>query len=255
MSDSFWNGKVVVVTGASAGIGEKLAIELGGRGSSLVLAARRGPLLSDVAARAGAPVETVVADVTVRADVERIARRALDRFSRVDVWINNAGRAITKKTQDLTDEDLDIMMRDNVKSALYGVQAILPHYMDRGRGHIVNVSSMLGRTPFAPIRSAYCAAKHALNSLTENLRMDLAASHPGIAVVCVMPGVVATDFGKNAIGGGPDSRALPGAQAPEEVARIIADRIGEGRLDVYMNDGMLDRVLGYYRDLADKRQA
>ena len=89
---------------------------------------------------------------------------------------------------------------------------MLPHYKARGTGHIINISSLLGRVPIAPVRSAYAASKHALNALTACLRMDLAESHPGIHVSTVSPGVVATDFGVNSLGGGHDSRAIPGAQ-------------------------------------------
>ena len=86
------------------------------------------------------------------------------------------------------------MMTVNVKSALYGMQAIAPHFIARGRGQIVNVSSMLSRVPFATFRSAYNAAKAALNALTANARVDLARAHPGIQVTLVMPGLVRTEF-------------------------------------------------------------
>jgi NADP-dependent 3-hydroxy acid dehydrogenase YdfG len=252
MSSPFdWKTQVVVITGASAGIGAALAREIGRRGGSLVLAARRRAELEEVARASGAPAAVVVADVTRRDDVQAVAKSALDRFGHVDVWVNNAGRGITRFFMELTDEDVDAMVRDNVKSALYGMQTIVPHFKERKQGHIVNVSTMLARTPFAPIRSAYCAAKHALNSLGETLRMELAKEYPEVRIACVMPGVVATDFGLNALGGGPDSRALPGAQAVEEVATIIADAI-EARCngDVYMRPEALQRVLDYYRGLA-----
>ena len=122
--------------------------------------------------------------------------------------------------QPAADEDLDAMMLVNVKSALYGMQAVLPHFRARGRGHIINVSSMLGRIPFAAQRSAYSASKHALNSLTANLRMELRGT-PAIHVSSVHPGIVATEFGLNALHGGADSRAFPGAQTALEVAEVI----------------------------------
>jgi NADP-dependent 3-hydroxy acid dehydrogenase YdfG len=246
-----WKGRVVVVTGASGGIGASLAREVGRRGGSVVLAARRLPELEAVAREIAAPTAVVRTDVTRRADVQELARAAVARFGHVDAWVNNAGRAISKSALDLTDEDLDTMILDNVKSALYGMQAIVPHFKERGSGHIVNVSSMLSRTPFAPFRSAYSAAKHALNSLTENVRMDLAKDYPGIIVTCTLPGVVATEFGKNALGGGPDSRTLPNAQAPEEIASVIADAIAEKKNgDVYTFPGALDRIVKYVTDLA-----
>jgi len=91
------------------------------------------------------------------------ARAALAKFGHIDVWVNNAGRGISRLVSELTDEDIDEMMLVNVKSALYGMQAVLAHFGERGSGRIINVSSMLGRVPFAPIRSAYPASKHALN--------------------------------------------------------------------------------------------
>ena len=238
--------KTIVITGASAGIGAALARHLGRQGHQLVLAARRGPELERVAAECETVTEVVVADVRRRGDVERLRDAALRRFAHVDVWVNNAGRGITRPASQLTDEDFDEMMRVNVKSALYGMQAVLPHFKERGRGHIINVSSMLSRMPFAPARSAYTAAKHALNGLTASLRMELRSTHPGIRVSIVMPGVVATEFGVHALGGGPDSRALPYAQPVEEIAQVLVDVIREPRADVYTRPGMRDQVAAYF---------
>ena len=139
--------RIVVVTGASAGIGEAIAMELGRRGDSLVLAARTADALERVASQAGTRTHIVTADVTRRADVERIRDEAIRAFGRVDVWINNAGKGILRPVLELTDDDLDEMIDVNVKSALYGMQAIAPHFMERGSGHIVNISSFLARVP------------------------------------------------------------------------------------------------------------
>jgi len=239
--------KIVVITGASAGIGAALSELIGRKGGRPVLAARREPELRQVAARSGAEALPVVADVTRREDVQRVLDAALARFGQVDVWVNNAGRGITRLVSELTDEDLDEMMRVNVKSALYGMQAVLPHFQSRGSGHLINVSSMLGRVPSVPLRSAYNAAKHALNALTANLRMELRERHPGLHVSTVMPGPVATDFGLNALGGGPDSRRIPFAQTAEEVAAVIAELIQHPRAaDVYTRPEFHQQVLGYY---------
>lgn len=224
---------VVVITGASAGIGAELARQLGAQGRRVVLVARRERELNEVAAAAGGSALPVVADVTKRADMQRVVATALERFGQIDVWINNAGRGISRQVSELTDDDLDEMMLVNVKSVLYGVQSVLPHFKERKRGHIINISSMLGRVPLAPFRSAYSASKHALNSLTANLRMELRAEYPQIHVSTVLPGVVATEFGLNARHGGVDSRKLPGGQSPEEVAAVIAGVIETPRADVY----------------------
>jgi NADP-dependent 3-hydroxy acid dehydrogenase YdfG len=251
MSAFDWKSQVVVVTGASAGIGASLARELGKRGAQVVLAARRADKLAEVARAAGEGHLTVTADVTRREDVARIASAAIDCFGHVDTWISNAGRGITRTVLELTDDDVDAMMRDNVKSVLYGMQVIVPHFKEQKRGHIINVSSMLGRVPFAPIRSAYCAAKAAMGSLTETMRNDLAKDFPEVRVTCFYPGVVHTDFGRNALGGGPDSRSFPGAQTPEEIATLLADVIEHRRGgDVYSRPEAAERVLGYLRDLA-----
>jgi NAD(P)-dependent dehydrogenase (short-subunit alcohol dehydrogenase family) len=248
MANDF-QGEVVVVTGASAGVGAALSAELARRGARLVLVARRRERLLQVAEAIGG-AEVVVADVGRRADVVAARDAALARFGRIDAWVNNAGRGMTRNVEDLEDDDLDRMMRDNLKSALYGMQAALPPMKAQGRGTLVNVSSMLGRVPFATSRAAYSAAKAALNSLTESLRLDLAREHPGIRVLLVLPGVVATDFGANAVFGGPDSRTLPGAQPVDEVARIVADAMRGGPADVYTRADGLDHALGYLRGLA-----
>jgi NADP-dependent 3-hydroxy acid dehydrogenase YdfG len=251
-----WKEEVVVITGASSGIGAALARDVGRRGGSTVIAARRAEKLAEVAASTGARCVVVPADVTRREDVAQILEVALERFGRVDVWVNNAGRGITRTVEELTDDDLDVMFRDNVKSALYGMQTVLPHFKKRRRGHLVNVSSMLARIPYASFRSAYSASKHALNSLTENVRMDLAKDFPDVRVTCVMPGVVMTDFGLNALGGGVDSRSLPGGQTAEQVAAIMADAIERGRGgDVYTGLGALERVVQYLSDLAAERSS
>jgi NADP-dependent 3-hydroxy acid dehydrogenase YdfG len=238
--------KVIVITGASGGIGAHAARLAAARGARLVLAARREPELRAVAAECGAEALAVVADVSRREEVGRVLAAALERFGRVDVWINNAGRGISKPVSQLTDEDCDEMMRVNCKSALYGMQAVLPHFQSRGRGHMINVSSMLGRVPYVYARSAYNAAKHALNALTANLRMELRERWPEITVSTVSPGVVATEFGVHALHGGPDSRSFPGAQPPEEVAQVILDLIVHPRADVYTRPGMREWAASYY---------
>lgn len=237
--------RVVVITGASSGIGAALAENLGKQGAKLVLVARREKELGEVAQRCGGEAEAVVADVTKRDDWKRIIAKAIERFGHVDVLVNNAGRGISRMVSELTDEDIDEMILVNVKSVLYGMQAVLPHFKEKNKGHIINISSMLGRIPFAPIRSAYAAAKHAMNSLTANLRMELGYQYKGIHVSVVLPGVVHTDFGLNAKHGGPDNRKMPG-QSAEEVAAVIADVIANPKPDVYTPPGARERVAAYY---------
>jgi NAD(P)-dependent dehydrogenase (short-subunit alcohol dehydrogenase family) len=239
----------VVITGASAGIGEALCDELGRRGDRLVLAARRLDKLQEVAARSSKAL-AVKCDVTRRNDVFVLLNQAVEHLGHVDAWVNNAGRGIFKTFEQTTDEDLDAMMRDNVKSAVYGMQTVLPHFKERGEGVIVNVSSGLARMPYAAFRPAYSAAKAALNSLTESLRLELAPKFPRIRLLTIMPGPVATDFGNSALGGGPDSRTLPGVQDVAEVAKVIADALPKRNGDIYTRPEQAEKILAYLTALA-----
>jgi NADP-dependent 3-hydroxy acid dehydrogenase YdfG len=239
--------QVVVITGASAGIGEALAANLARRGAALVLAARREDVLRAVAERCGPLALPVVADVTDRTQVQRVVRAGLSRFGHIDVWVNNAGRGITRAPSELTDEDVDEMVAVNVKSVLYGMQEILPHYKERGRGHVINVSSLLGRIPNAVHRSAYNGAKHFVNGLTASFRAEIQQTHPDIHVSLVSPGVVRTGFGLAARYGGPDSRRFAGAQSAEEVAEVISSVIERPRPDVYTFSGAHELVARYFQ--------
>jgi NADP-dependent 3-hydroxy acid dehydrogenase YdfG len=245
--------KVVVITGASAGIGATLAKHLGAQGMHLALLARREQELNEVAAQSGSNALPIVADVTRRADIEHALEMAIKHFGRIDAWVNNAGRGINKPVSELSDEDVDEMMLVNLKSALYGMQAVLPHFKERGTGQIINVSSMLGRMPLIAAGSAYSASKHALNALTGSLRLELHASHPGIVISSVHPGVVATEFGIKTLHGGLDSRQIPGAQSAEEVAAVIADVLEHPRADVYTRPEGQGMVVAYYaaEDMAE----
>ncbi|MES2306295.1 MAG: SDR family NAD(P)-dependent oxidoreductase [Gemmatimonadota bacterium] len=240
------NQRVVVITGASGGIGAATARLLAARGARLILVARRREQLEAVAAECGADAIAVVTDVTKRAEVRGVVATALARFGQIDVWINNVGQGITRVPSALTDEDIDQVMQVNIKSALYGMQEVLPHFMERGTGQVINISSMLGRIPMAMFRSAYSGAKHFLNALTATIREEVQATHPGIQFTLVSPGIVQTDFGLNALGGGPDSRSFPNSQTAEQVAEVIASAIESRVSDLYTRAGGQAAVAGYY---------
>ena len=243
--------KVVVITGASGGIGAAVAEKLGALGASVVLVARREPALREVASRCGERAHPIVADMTRREEARRVVEESIAKFGRIDVWINNVGQGISRPPSQLTDNDVDEIMRFNVKSALYGMQEVLPHFQALNAGHVINISSMLGRIPFAVIRSAYNGAKHFLNALTVNFRTEVQQTHPGIQFSLVSPGVVRTDFGLNARHGGPDSRQLPDSQSAEEAAEVIVGVIASRRPDVYTRPGARDRVVSYFSSLGE----
>ena len=245
------NSKVIVITGASGGIGAAAAEKLAAGGARLALVARREKELLEVASRCGSDAIAITADMTRREEVQRVVRETIERFGHIDVWVNNVGQGISRMPSELSDEDIDQVMQVNVKSALYGMQEVLPHFRERGEGQIVNISSMLGRLPYAVIRSAYNGAKHFLNALTANFRMEHAEKYPGIVFTIISPGVVRTDFGLNAMHGGPDSRTLPYSQSAEEVADVIANAIEKRRADVYTRAGSRERVVEYYSTLGE----
>lgn len=241
--------RVVVITGASAGIGRATAELLAERGDSVVPVARRGELLDELSRQFGENVYPIVADVSSRDQVRRVVTSSLDRFDHIDVWINNVGRGITRQPTQLTDQDVHDIMQLNVLTALYGMQEILPHFRERREGHVINISSLLGRVPFATFRSAYSGAKHFLNALTAMFRAEVQEEYPDIQFSLVSPGVVRTDFGRNAMHGGPDSRELPNSQSAEEVAEVIARVIESRAPDVYTSRGAQSRINAYYAEL------
>jgi short-subunit dehydrogenase len=240
------DSRVVVITGASSGIGAAVGEQLANRGDQPVLVARRADRLENVAHHCGPRAMVVSADLTSRSEVQRVVQTVLRERGRMDVWINNVGQGISRMPSALTDDDIDEMIRVNVKTALYGMQEVLPHFKQIGRGHIINVSSMLGRIPFATFRSAYCGAKHFLNALTMTFRAEVQATHPDIQVSLVSPGVVRTEFGLSARYGGPDSRQLPDSQSAEDVAAVIMEVIDSRQPDVYTRQGSAQRVADYY---------
>jgi len=247
--------KVIVVTGASSGIGAALTQKMGQAGWCVVLAARREEEMKKVAAECGSNTLTVKTDVTKMGDMDRLKEEALEKFGQIDVWVNNAGRGIGKKVMELTESDIDEIMAVNFKSVFFGIKAVVPYFQQQGKGHLINVSSFLGRVPFAQFRSVYNAAKSAVNILTANLRMDLRRSHPGIKVSLVMPGMVMTDFGKNALYGTPQMplQATGGGMKPQtadEVADIMVELINNPKPEVYTNPYSPEAAKKYYTDVA-----
>ena len=152
---------------------------------------------------------------------------------------------------DLTDDDIDEMIKVNLKSVVYGMQAAVPHFQQRGQGHLINISSFLGRVPMVSFRSVYSAAKAAVNSLTANLRMDLKADYPGIHISLVMPSMVATEFAANSLGAAPIvDAAAPQAQNVDEVAAVIARLLENPAAEVFTNAASADIARLYYQDIA-----
>ncbi len=187
-------GKVVVVVGASSGIGRDAAIRFAQRGAHLVVAARRADRLSsltDEIAKVGAKALAVPTDVTVPDQVERLVGATLEHFGRADIWINAAGIGMVAWVTDTTEEELRRVWEVNFMGAFRGCRAALQPMLRQGAGHIINVSSLAGRFAL-PLNSAYAASKHAVNALSQSLGRELHGA--GIRVSCIMPSLTDTEF-------------------------------------------------------------
>ena len=194
MTDSL-KDKVAIITGASSGIGEATARRLAESGARVVLAARRVERLEALAADIEHHQGTALVaptDVTDERSVQRLARRALDAFGRIDILINNAGIMPLSPISKLRVEEWDRMIDVNIKGVLYCVAATLPTMLEQGSGHIINVSSVAGRRPF-PSGTVYSATKFAVRAISQGLRLELSPIK-GIRVTDIEPGVVATEL-------------------------------------------------------------
>jgi NADP-dependent 3-hydroxy acid dehydrogenase YdfG len=184
--------QVVLVTGASSGIGHETALAFARQGAAVALAARRAVQLEEVAAAvtaAGGRALVVPTDVTDARAVRAAVARVLRAWKRIDILVNNAGVLIPGPVAELKADDLLAMLRVNVFGALFMMQAVLPGMQRHGRGTIINVASLAGRRGVTPL-GGYCATKFALIGLSEALRVELDAAK--IHVGLVLPGVVET---------------------------------------------------------------
>ncbi len=227
------DGKVIIVTGASGGIGLATARLLGARGAKVVLAARNERALR--AAEAEIPNAFAVrTDLRQPAEIQGLVERTLERFGRVDCLINNAGQDFNAAVEAIELGDYRSILELNLIGALEAMQAVIPQMRRQGAGAIVNVSS--GTTKMILAGSAgYSSSKAALNYLSLAAREELARN--GITVSVIYPYITATDLEKNAIGADEHSMAdtppgLPPADPPEKVAAAILSLIDSGAAEL-----------------------
>ena len=215
---------VVVVTGASSGLGRATALELASRGASLVLAARRSDALEDTARQcrsAGGYATVIETDVSVEAEVEQLVKRTLDELGFIDVWINNAAVTLFAPLEQAPFEDHKRVIETNLFGAMYSARAVLPVFRRQRRGVMINVGSVLSEVGHAFVPS-YVISKFGLHGLSEALRVEV-ADEPDIHVCTVLPFTIDTphfEHAANHIQRAP--YALPPMQSPEKVARAIA---------------------------------
>jgi NADP-dependent 3-hydroxy acid dehydrogenase YdfG len=195
METSNIEDKVVVITGASSGIGETTAKLLAGYGAKVVLGARRkdriDAVVQEISAAGGKAIGFAV-DVTKRAEVEALIKGAVDSLGRIDVVVNNAGIMPIAPIDAFKVEEWDREIDVNIKGVLYGVAAALPQMQKQKSGHIINLASVFGIKVFAPGATVYCATKSAVRALTEGLRMELHSEN--IRCTMISPGAVATEL-------------------------------------------------------------
>ncbi|WP_394559179.1 SDR family oxidoreductase [Aquipseudomonas alcaligenes] len=186
--------KVVVITGASSGLGESTARYLAARGAKVVLAARRTERLENIVAEiraAGGNAIAVTTDVTVQQQVQALADAAIAEFGRIDVMVNNSGlMAIAPMEQGRTDE-WDRMIDINIKGVLYGIAAVLPQMQKQASGQIINIASVAGIKVFSPGGTVYSGTKFAVRAISEGLRHEVGGS---IRVTVISPGAVDSEL-------------------------------------------------------------
>jgi len=190
--------KVVVITGASSGIGKSTATFLAPQGAKLALGARRSNRIDAVVqeiSAAGGKAIGFATDVTKRAEVEALIRKAVDTFGRVEVLVNNADIMPIAPIEALKVDEWDRQIDVNIKGLLYGVAAALPHMQKQKSGHIINMASVFGIRMFAPGGTVYCSTKAAVRALTEGLRMELHSQN--IRCTMISPGAVATELSES----------------------------------------------------------
>ena len=238
MSDTIGD-KVVVITGASSGLGEATARHLAQLGARLVLGARREARIHELAHELAAGGGTAIAmttDVTDRAQVKRLVDTAVQGFGRIDVMINNAGLMPQAPLERLRIDEWDRMIDVNIKGVLYGIAAALPHMQRQKSGHVINVSSVAGHK-VGPGFAVYAATKHAVRALSEGLRQEVKPYN--IRTTVISPGAVATELPDSV--GDADSaarvRAFYAAAAipADSFARAVAYAIGQPE-DVDINE-------------------
>lgn len=189
--------KVVIVTGASSGIGYATSIALARAGAKVAIGARRSEKLDKLKEEItkenkDSQVISKILDVTKKENCNEFVKYVVDTWGTVDVLINNAGLMPLSFFKNLKIDEWDKMIDVNIRGVLYCTAAVIPHLLNKKSGHIINISSVAGRIVF-PAGSVYCATKHAITAFSEGLRQEF-SSRSNIRVTCIEPGVVATEL-------------------------------------------------------------
>lgn len=210
------SGKAALVTGASRGIGRAVASLLGRMGASVAICARNRAAVEQAAAalrEQGIRILPIVADVTRTDDIERMIEQACTQFGDIEILVNNAGVGVFGPFYERSEADWDAVLGTNLKAVFLTGRMVAARMIRRGRGHIINISSLASKSAF-PGGAVYCASKWGLMGLSACMAEDLRAHGIRVSVIC--PGSVATEFSSHA---GRDPRTL---LQPEDVAHAVA---------------------------------
>lgn len=230
-------GKVVLITGGSTGIGAEVARLLASRGAKVAIAARRKEKLDEVVAEitsSGGIARAYLLDVTDKRQVEAVVAAVITDLGKLDVLINNAGLMPIRPMSEVNTDEWDAMIDVNLKGTLYGIAAALPRFIAQESGHIINLSSVAGVKVFAPGGTVYSGTKFAVSAISEGLRQEVGDK---IRVTSIAPGAVDSDLKHSTSGTAADTvldfykQAIPSAS----VARAIAFAI-EQPDDVDINE-------------------
>ncbi|WP_434560787.1 SDR family oxidoreductase [Pseudomonas sp. D2-30] len=233
-------GKVVLITGGSTGIGAEVARLLAARGAKVAVAARRTDKLEAVVAgiaRQGGAAKAYTLDVTDKRQVEAVVAAVVTDFGKLDVLINNAGLMPIRPMAEVNTDEWDAMIDVNLKGTLYGIAAALPRFLAQESGHIINLSSVAGVKVFAPGGTVYSGTKFAVSAISEGLRQEVGDK---VRVTSIAPGAVDSDLKHSTFGTAKDTvldfykKAIPAAS----VARAIAFAIEQPN-DVDINEIVL----------------
>jgi short-subunit dehydrogenase len=219
-------GKVVVVTGASMGIGEAIAKVFADAGARVVLLSRDASRAEAARHRVGHTDRTLAlaCDVRNREEIDRALALTLHHFDRVDVWVNNAGVGIRDSVADMEPTATRELFDTNFFGTIACMQAVVPAMRQAGGGTIINISSVAGHVP-VPFMSLYCASKFAMNALGKGARLELKRDHVNVLTVC--PGYVRTDFGAHVVS------SRKGNIRPQSVRGVTAERVAQAAFRGY----------------------
>jgi uncharacterized protein len=224
------SGKVVVVTGASMGIGEAIAKIFADEGASVVLLSRDAERAEAARGRIGHTERTLAlaCDVRNREEIDRVVGLTLHHFQRIDIWINNAGHGILDSVENVNMAAVRETFETNFFGALEAMQAVIPVMKQQSSGAIINISSVAGHIPL-PFHAVYSATKFAMNAIGKGARIELKSS--GINVLTVCPGYVRTDFSANALKGKEQKQVRPA-----RVRGITVERVAKAVLQGYLKE-------------------